>query len=213
LKKQNLLNILILVTAVLASTVKAFATGEAIQTLTVSVPPSVAVEKSVSLQVGEIDPETGSHSGLNASFNLQTNGTDDDYIFIVGSKIISSDNVEVPAFTNDGQGLLFGRVGEEEFLPTEAAIQDARNGGSNNANIIVYPISEMSITSPMTVEFVNGLNVEGDSINCYQVKLNDGKEATLKQTIGGTPVPGSYKAGQDKAGSYKAVVYLTAISK
>jgi hypothetical protein len=144
---------------------------------------------------------------------LQTNGTDDDYIFIVGSKIVSSDNNEVSAFTNDGQGLLFGRVGEEEFLPTEAAIQDAKNGGTNNANVIVYPISEMSITSPMTVNFVNDLNVEGDSINCYQVKLNGGMEGTLRQTIGGTPLNNSYRAGQDRAGSYKAVVYFTAISK
>jgi hypothetical protein len=98
-------------------------------------------------------------------------------------------------------------------LPTEAAIQDAKNGGTNNANVIVYPISEMSITSPMTVDFVNGLNVEGDSINCYQVKLNGGMEGTLKQTIGGTPLNNTYRAGQDRAGSYKAVVYFTAISK
>lgn len=199
--------------AVLTSTVTGYATTSAVQTLSVSVQPTVAIEKSTSTQVGEINPETGAHSGLNASFNLQTNGTDDDYIFIVGSKILSSDNTEVSAYTSDGQGLLFGRVGEEEFLPTASAIQDARNGGSNNANVIVYPISSMTIDSPMTVNFVNGLDVEGNAIDCYQVKLNSGKEGTLRQTVGGSPINESYRAGQDKAGSYKAVVYFTAISK
>ena len=213
MKKQNLLKSLILVISVLTSTVVTFASTSVQQTLNVSAEPTVAIEKTTFLQLGEINPENGTHSGLNASFKLQTNGSDDDYIFVVGSKIIQAGNVEVSAFSDDGQSLLFGRANEEEFLPTAEAISDAKAGGSNNPNVIAYPITSMAIDSPMTVEFVKGLAVSDDTIDCYQVKLNGGTEGTLRQTIGGSPVSGTYKAGQDKSGSYRAVVYFTAISK
>lgn len=211
--KKHLLKSLILVTSVLSSTVVAFASTSVVQTLSVSAQPTVAIEKTSFVQSGQINPETGVHAGLNASFSLQTNGTDDDYIFIVGSNIIQEGNVEVSAFSEDGQSLLFGKVDEEEYLPTAAAIQDAKTGGNNNPNVIAYPISSMTINSPMTVEFVKGLAVAESSMDCYQVKLNGGTEGTLTQVIGGSPVPGTYMAGPDKAGSYKAVVYFTAISK
>lgn len=213
MKKQNLLKSLILVMSVLTSTVGAFGSTSVVQTLAVSAQPTVAIEKTSFVQTGEINPETGTHSGLNASFNLQTNGTDNDYIFVVGSKIIQAGNVEVSAFSDDGQSLLFGRANDEEYLPSAEAIQDAKAGGSNNPNVIAYPISAMTIDSPMTIEFVKGLTVSEDTMDCYQVKLNGSTEGTLNQVISGSPVPGTYKAGQDKSGSYKAVVYFTAISK
>ncbi len=214
MKKQNLLKSLILVTTVLIGTGRAFATAEAVQTLSVSAQPTVAIEKkSTSVEVGEINPETGTHSGLSASFNLQTNGTDDDYIFIVGAKITAYDNEEVSAYTKDGQGILFGRYGQEEYLPSAEAIQDAMNGGSNNPNIIVYPINGMNITSPMTVQYDAAQESSEGTAGCYVVKVNGATEGTLNQSIGGTPVSGSYSVGQDMAGQYKAVVYFTAISK
>lgn len=213
MKKQNLLKSLILVMAVLIGTVKAYATAEAVQTLSVSAQPAVAIEKTTSLEIGEITPATGTHSGLNASFNLQTNGTDDDYIFIVGSKITSYGGEEVSAYSNDGQYLLFGRYGEEEYLPTAEAISNAKAGGSNNPNVIAYPISEMSITSPMTVQYDSSQETGEGTTGCYVVKVNGATEGTLRQVIGGTPASGTYKVGQDMAGSYRAVVYFTAISK
>ena len=213
MKKQNLLKSLILVISVLISTVGAFAATSVQQTLSVSAEPTVAIEKTSYVQSGQINPETGVHSGLNASFSLQTNGTDDDYTFVVGSSIISAGNVEVSAFSDDGQAILFGRANEEEYLPTLEAIQDAKAGGNNNPNVIAYPIASMTIDSPMTVEFVKGLSVSENLTDCYQVKLNGGTEATLRQVIGGSPIPGTYMTGPDKAGSYRAVVYFTAISK
>ena len=214
MKKQNLLKSLILVITVLLGTGRAFATAEAVQTLSVSAQPTVAIEKNTtSVEVGEIDPKTGTHSGLNASFNLQTNGTDDDYTFIVGAKITAYGNEEVSAYTNDGQAILFGRFGEEEYLPSAEAIQDAKNGGSNNPNIIVYPISSINITSPMTVQYDAAQETKENSVGCYVVKINGATEGTLRQSIGGSPISNSYSVGQDMAGQYKAVVYFTAISK
>lgn len=214
MKKQNLLKSLILVMAVLVGTVEAFASASVVQTLSVSAQPTVAIEKNTaSVETGEINPETGTHSGLSASFNLQTNGTDDDYIFIVGSKITSYGNEEVSAYSNDGQYLLFGRFGEEEYLPKAEAIENAKAGGNNNPNVIAYPISSMEITSPMTVQYDASQDTGENAIGCYVVKVNGATEGTLRQTIGGTPLQNTYSVGQDMAGSYKAVVYFTAISK
>lgn len=214
MKKLNLLNILILVTTVLFSTVEAFASTSVVQTLTTSAQPTVAIEKTAtSVETGEINPKTGKHSGLNVSFNLQTNGTDDDYLFIVGSKIMSNGGQEVSAYSNDGAALLFGKYDQEEYLPTTTAIENAKAGGNNNPNVIVYPISSMTITSPMTVEFnASQENSEGSS-GCYVVKVNSAQEGTLKQIIGGSPINNSYSVGQDMSGIYRAVVYFTAISK
>ena len=52
-----------------------------------------------------------------------------------------------------------------------------------------------------------------EGTGCYVVKVNSTMEGTLTQTISGNPVSGTYSLGQDLAGTYKAVVYFTAISK
>ena len=213
MKKFNILKFLILVTIVLLSTKNTFASTSVVQTLSVSAQPTVAITKtSNSIETGEINPETGNHSGLNVSFNLQSNGTDDDYIFIVGSKITSYGNQEVSAYTADGKGLLFARNDSEEHFPSQQAIENAKNGGNNNPNVIVYPISDMNITSPMTIQY-NSAQSTDEGAGCYVVKVNGATEGTLRQVIGGSAMSGSYSVGQDSAGQYKAIVYFTAISK
>ena len=213
LKKQNLLYILILISAVFLTTVETFASTSVVQTLSVSAQPTVAIEKTSSVQTGQINPENGAHSGLNASFILQTNGTDDDYTFIVGSKITSYGNEEVSAYSNDGQYLLFGRYGEEEYLPKLDAIENAKAGGNNNPNVIAYPITLMEVTSPMTIQYDASQDTGENTVGCYVVKINSATEGTLRQTIGGNPLQSTYSISQDMAGQYKAVVYFTAISK
>lgn len=199
-----------MIISVLLGTAEAFATATAVQTLSVSAPATVAVERKTLSMPSSIDPETGKHAGLSASFSIETTGTDEDFTFIVGSKILTTGNTEVSAFTQDGNGILFGRVGEEEFLPTESAIENARNGSGNTANIVVYPIT-MNIDSPMTIEYNESLTVGDDTLGCYQIKLNGATSGTLNQTIGGTPINNSYLPGPDMSGTYRAVVYITAI--
>lgn len=206
MKKQNLLNILILVTAVQICAVKAFGYAEVEQTINTSVQPAVAIEKLYSNESGSINPLTGTHSGLSASFKLQTNGTDDDYDFIVGARINSIDG-EVSGYTSNG-ALLFGNTSS---LPTSLAIEDARLGGKNNRNVIAYPI-DMNITNPMSVKY-DGSRATEEGSGCYIIKINNGSEGTLTQTVGNTPVANTYSIGQDEAGTYKATVYFTAVSK
>ena len=201
--KNNFLKSLILITTVLISTVQTYGYAEVEQSVTTDVQPSVAISKLASQEAGTIDPTTGASSGLNASFKLQTNGNDENYDFVVSAKINTIDG-EVSAYGQNGC-LLFGNT---IALPTSSAIENAKMGNKKNPNVIAYPLN-MSITSPMSVEFGNS-PIYGDS---WIVKVNSGTEGTLTQSIGQAPVNNTYSIGEDEAGTYSATVMFTAISK
>lgn len=191
---------------VLLGTEKAFGYAEVEQTVKLSVQPAVSIEKKVSVESGTINARTGAHSGLNASFLLQTNGSDEEYDFIVGSKIMVSDGAEVSAYTDNG-ALIFGNV---TVLPTLSAVNDIKQAGKNNKNVIAYPI-DMTITNSMEVDYqANKVTEEG--LGCYTVLVKDSAEGTVTQTVGTTPVPDTFSLA-DEAGVYKSTVYFTAISK
>ena len=181
----------------------AYGYAEVEQSVTTEVQPSVAISKITSNEIGSIEPTTGANTGLSASFKLQTNGTDENYDFIISSKINTIDG-EVSAYGQNGC-LLFGNT---ISLPTSAAIENAKIGANKNPNVIAYPLN-MNITNPMSVEFGNSA-MYGD---CWIVKVNSATEGTLNQAIGQTPVPNTYSIGEDEAGTYSATVMFTAISK
>ena len=62
----------------------------------------------------------------------------------------------------------------------------------------------------MTSDFKREYSVYGD---CYVIKLNGTQNGTVTHRIEGTPVAGSYNVGQDRSGSYKSTVVITAVSK
>ena len=206
MKKHSLLISLILVTTVLFGTAKAFGYAEVEQTVKMSVQPAVSIQKTVSTEIGTINARTGTHGGLNASFLVQTNGNDDDYDFIIGSKIITSDDAEVSAYTNNGE-LIFGNV---TSLPTISAVNDIKQGGKNNMNVIAYPV-DMSVTNSMSVAYQSNKATD-EGTGCYVVLVNDNSEGTVTQVIGTTPVTDSFSFA-DEAGVYKATVYFTAVNK
>ena len=189
--------------SVLFGTVKAYGYAEVEQSVTTDVQPSVAISKTVSQETGSINPTTGTNTGLNASFKIQTNGTDENYDFIVGSTILTTAG-EVSAYGQNGC-LLFGNT---VSLPTKSAIENAKTGGNNNRNVIAYPVT-MSITNPMSVDFTSSATYG----ECWSVKVNNSQEGTLSQTIGQNPVNNTYSIGQDEAGAYRATVTFTAVSK
>ena len=178
--------------------VKAYGYAEAEQSVLTDVQPAVAIEKQTSsIENASANGETGAHTGLQSVFSIQTNGTDSDYDFIITSKILT--------YGNNGS-LLFGNT---LAAPTQAAIDDAKAGGSRNKNVIAYPVTTV-ITNPMTVGFEQNYGIYGD---CYVVKVNNGTEGTVTHTVGQNPISGTYNIGQDQAGTYQAVVTFTAVSK
>lgn len=179
--------------------------AEAETSVYTDVQPSVFIQKQTSsVDTGSINPLTGVHTGLNTVFDIQTNGNDDSYDFIIQAKMYVDDGF-VSAYGNNGCILFANTL----TSPTTAAIEDAKTGGSNNKNVIAYPVT-VSTTNPMTAEFQKNYSVYGD---CYVVKVNNGTEGTVTHIVGQTPISGTYNIGQDPAGTYQAVVTFTAVSK
>ena len=121
------------------------------------------------------------------------------------SSITASGESAVSAYGQNGC-ILFGNI---LATPTMSAIEDAKTGGHNNANVIAYPVT-VTTTSPLTNSF-EASNAQYGA--CYAIKVNGGKEGTVTHIVGGTPISGSYNVGQDQAGTYKATVTLSAVSK
>ena len=196
--------IFLMTTAVTAAG-SSYGYSEAEQSIQSTVQPAVAIEKlSSSVESGTVTPQTGVHTGLKSVFSIKTNGNDDDYDFIINSKITTEEG-DVSAYGQNGS-ILFGHT---LALPTQSAIENAKIGGSNNKNVIAYPVSAV-ITDPMTVSFQNNYGVYGD---CYVVKVNSAMDGTVTHTVNPNPVSGTYSVTQDQAGTYKSTVYFTAVSK
>ncbi len=197
--------LLFLIMTVSFSTVKSYGYAEAEQSVQTTVQPSVAIAKqSSSIDTGSINPMTGVSTGLNTVFSIQTNGSDDDYDFVVQATI-PVDEGTVSAYGNDGS-LLFANIISS---PTSAAIENAKSGGSNNENVIAYPVT-VTTSEPMTSEYQKNYGLYGD---CYVIKVNSSSNGTVTHIVGQTPVQGTYSVGQDQAGTYQATVTFTAYSK
>ena len=202
-KAKSLKLLIFLITATFVAG-KAYGYAEAEQALQTTVQPTVTIEKSdSSIENASANAENGTHSGFRSVFNLKTNGTDDGYDFLMESSILVSGGA-VSAYGNNGC-ILFGHT---LATPTMDAIENAKTGGSNNANVIAYPVT-VNATSPLTANFDSG-NSKG---SCYIIKINGGTEGTVTHTVGGTPINGTYSVGQDQAGTYQATVTFTAYSK
>lgn len=204
MKKQNLLKCLILVISVLFSTQEAFSQASTVQMLRSSVQPAVAIEKTTSSTNGTIEPSTGIITeDLSTSFFLKINDGKA-YDFIIYSTITTSDEV-VSAFDKNGN-LLFTN---NTILPISSAVENAKQNSGSNANVIVYPF-ELTLGANMTSTFVTQTTYE----KCYKINfINSAMSGSLIQSIGKNPIDNTYSIGEDNAGSYKATVYITAISK
>ncbi len=204
--KRNILTSLILITAVLSGTVKAFGDAQVQQRLRTSAEPAVAIEKLGENNIGTIDPATGTHGGLSASFRITTNSDDSGYDYFLTAMTPTSTPTSAFADINGIKSIVFVNVENE---PTYQDIERAKKGNSYNRNCIAYPLT-MNIESPMVLEYVPSNPFYG---NIWQVKLNGGESSNLLQTIGGTPITNTYNIAQDSSGTYQAVVTFTAIAK
>lgn len=203
MKKLNLLKSLIITMAVLLGTVdKAFCEATAVQQSRTVVQSTVVVEKTSEPEIGYINTSSGGEaSTLISTFKLQAN--DEKTFFVVYSNIQVDGEQTTSAF--DGAGnLLFGNT---SILPTGEDVKNAKAGVSGNANVIAYPF------------VLNGENIEATSAvsetykECYKVILEDPLTfGTLTQTVGGTPAPNTFST-RDQAGTYKATVYVSAVTE
>lgn len=191
---------------------KAFGLAEFQQTIQTVVPSAVDVSSiNTSTASGTINPETGISSAPYATFQIQTNGSDDKYDYILTAKVNTSDSAQVNAYSQNGATayLLLGNVTN---LPTSSAINDIKTNSptlANNKNVIAYPITN-TLTNLSSATLTNNAAYGG---LCYVIKTGSNQKGTIRQAIGTTPMSNTYSAIIDTAGTYQAVLTLSANRK
>lgn len=205
-KDKNIL--LILLIAAFCGLGQAYADVEVEQELDVDVLPTVTITKSAeSVESGTLNSTNGSitGTGVKSVFTLQTNGTDDDYEFVMSSTIQVDGNI-VSAYTPHGD-ILFGNI---TVLPTTEAVNNAKSRLTGNANVIAYPVTVLTEGS-MTSEFHYNNATYGDY---YKIMVNnDQEQRKVTHRINSTPVTNSYNVSEDEAGTYQAIITFTSVAK
>lgn len=172
----------------------------------VTIVPSVAVVKSVPgiKNNSVIDPQNGFHSGLEAVFDIKTNGDDSAYDFVLSSAIETSHGVKNGYFLKDGK--LYLMLSNKDRLPLSSAVFDIVSGSpENNPNIIAYPVVNLS-GGEFKIQNYNGEL-------CCRIFSGGQQEMTVAQYIGSTPLTRTYSIEQDSAGMYEAVLTLNIYRK
>lgn len=172
----------------------------------VTIVPSAAVVKSVPgiKNNSVIDPQNGFHSGLEAVFDIKTNGDDSAYDFVLSSAIETSHGVKNGYFLKDGK--LYLMLSNKDRLPLSSAVFDIVSGSpENNPNIIAYPVVNLS-GGEFKIQNYNGEL-------CCRIFSCGQQEITVAQYIGSTPLTRTYSIEQDSAGMYEAVLTLNIYRK
>lgn len=172
----------------------------------VTIVPSAAVVKSVPgiKNNSVIDPQNGFHSGLEAVFDIKTNGDDSAYDFVLSSAIETSQGVKNGYFLKDGK--LYLMLSNKDRLPLSSAAVDIVSGSpENNPNIIAYPVVNLS-GGEFKIQNYNGEL-------CCRIFSCGQQEMTVAQYIGSTPLTRTYSIEQDSAGMYEAVLTLNIYRK
>lgn len=191
---------------------KAFGLAEFQHTIQTVVPSAVDVSSiNASAASGTINPETGNSSAPYATFQIQSNGNDDKYDYILTAKVNTSDSRNLNAYSQNGSitYLLLGNVAN---LPTSSAINDIKTNSPttiNNKNVIAYPIIN-TFTNLSSATLTDNAAYGG---LCYVIKTGSNQKGTIKQAIGTTPMNNTYSSITDTAGTYQAVLTLTANRK
>ena len=191
---------------------KAFGLAEFQHTIQTVVPSAVDVSSiNSSAASGTINPETGVSSAPYATFQIQTNGDDNKYDYVLTAKVNTSDNGNVNAYSQNGTTayLLLGNIAN---LPSSSAINDIKTNSpspANNKNVIAYPITN-TLTNLSSATLTNNAAYGG---LCYVIKTGSSQKGTIQQAIGTAPMNNTYSAIIDTAGTYQAVLTLSANRK
>ena len=166
--------------------------------------PSAAVVKTIpsSKNNSVINPENGSQTGLEAIFNIKTNGDDNTYDFILSSSIETTGGVKNAYVLNNNNLCIM--LGNKEHLPDSAAVTDIASGApSKNPDIIAYPVINGSDIQP--------LNYKGEL--CCRVLSGGEQEINVSQSVSSSPLGNTYSIDEDTAGVYEAVITLNIYRK
>ena len=181
------------------------------QTIVTTVPAAVNISAiNQSLSKGSIAPQTGISTSPSASFNIKTNGEDCNYTYIAQAKLYTSDGGEVSAYVKNSnrEYIILGNISTSNY-PTLRSINNIKSGSpitSDNPNAIAYPITN-NLSSIDSSTMVNNSAYGG---LCYSIKMGNSQNGNIVQTLGATPLVNTYSISNDRAGTYQAIITLTA---
>lgn len=190
---------------------KASAIATFVQTIATTVPPAVNVTSlNPSQAQGTINAQTGNSSSPSVSFQIQTNGTDANYTYVVQSTLLTTGGVNVNAYSQIGaQGYLMLGNNNPTLYPTAVGVTNITAGTpapALNPNVIAYPITNslnnLSSATLSTNVLYGGLY--------YLIKTGTSQNGTITQTLGAAPLGNTYSIQNDRAGTYQAVLTFTA---
>ena len=213
MKNTNVLKSLLIFSLLALCAGRGYADGEVPDEIQLNSELTVSITKgSSSHESGTIDVTTGVNSGGVVSyFDIETNGTDDDYDFYLTSTF-PIDGTACSGYFGDAKAgtgyILLGNtaVGHK---PTEDAVSKAKTGVKGNKNVIAYPVT-ISTSGNMDYDYNSSHATYG---SCYKITLNGDSEGTVTHRIGTSPAVNTYEPYYDAAGTYQATITLTAISK
>lgn len=200
--KRNLITLLLLLLAA-APVCSGACVTDSILTVII---PSAAIVNNVPTAANNstINPQTGFHNGLQAIFNIKTNGDDNTYDFVISSTINTEAGEKNGYFFKDGE--LYLILANRERLPDMASLADISSGSpQSNKNMIAYPVIK-------NAEFQTSYQNYNGNLCCKF--LSEGKQNfNISQHIGNTPLAGTYSLEDDGAGVYEAVITLNIYRK
>lgn len=191
---------------------KAFGLAEYQQNIQTTIPAAVGVSSiNTSAASGTIDPATGTSSAPYATFQIQTNGSDDKYDYILTAKVNTSDSGNVNAYSQNG-ATVYLLLGNLTNLPTSSAVNDIKTNSptlTNNKNVIAYSVVN-TLTNLSSATITNNATYGG---LCYVIKTGSSQNGTIKQAISTAAMSNTYSVTTDTAGTYQAILTLTANRK
>lgn len=181
------------------------------QAITTTIPAAVNITAfNQALSKGVINPTTGNLSSLSASFNIQTNGEDCDYSYIVQAKLNTKTGEANAYFRNSNKDyIILGNVSSSN-LPTLNAINNIKSStptSSSNGNAIAYPITNV-LTNVQSATMQTNSSYGG---LYYAVQMGTSQNGNFVQTLGNVPLTNTYSIAADRAGTYQATVTFSAI--
>lgn len=183
------------------------------QTIITTVPAAVAITAiNTELAKGTVNPQTGSHPGLYANFELLTNGADANYDYVVTASLQTSDSGNVNAYSqNSGSSYILLGNNTPSLYPSLAAVNNIKGGSpssAQNPNVIAYPVST-SVSGLSSATFTNNTTYGG---LCFIIKTGTSQQGTVSQSISSAPLANTYSFA-DCAGTYESTVTFSAYRK
>ncbi len=181
------------------------------QNLILTVPSAINITGTGTNLIGTINIDSGANSGVAGQFRIQTNGNDNLYNYILQAHVKTQGNVDTNAYglKDTTQYIVLGN-NDPSFYPTTNAVNNIANATQgNNPNVIAYPVTS-SVSGLLSITLKNTTAYGGYH---YKVLIGRNCNGYVNQSVNPSPIANTYFYGEDKPGTYQAILIMSAFRK